>query len=88
MIPLTPRGAIAGGPSWEPVCEHETLLGGGKTQSTRLKEGFVVGLYRKLSKSLGQTPEAFHFDDFEFRDGKLYYRDKSAPLMNKRGELR
>ena len=28
-----------------------------------------------------QTPEAFHFDDFEIRYGKLYYRDKSTSLM-------
>ena len=57
-------------------------------QITRLKEGFVEGLYQKLSKCLHQTPEAFNFHDFTIRDGKLYYRDKSAPLTNKRGELR
>ena len=39
-------------------------------------------------ESLGQTPNAFHFDDFEIRDGTLYYRDKSMPLTNKQGELR
>ena len=30
----------------------------------------------------------FHFDDFEIRDGKLNYRDKTVPLTNKRKELR
>ena len=41
-----------------------------------------------LSKETGQTPEAFHFDDFELRDGKLYYKDKSTPLMIKGAKLR
>ena len=36
---------------------------------------------------MGQTPEEFHFDDFEIRERKLYYRDKSTPLTNKEGEL-
>ena len=41
-----------------------------------------------LSEATVQIPEAFHFDYFEIRDGKLYYRDKRMPLMNKRGKLR
>ena len=39
------------------------------------------GLYRKLSEITCQTPEAFHFDDFELRDGGLYYKGKGMPLM-------
>ena len=35
-----------------------------------------------------RTPEVFHFDNFELRDGKLYYREKSTPLMIKVGKLR
>ena len=48
----------------------------------------VEGLYQKLTEVTCQTPEAFHFDDFELRDGKLYYRDKINPLTNKRRKLR
>ena len=36
----------------------------------------------------GQTTEAFHFDDFEIRDRKLYYRDKSTSVTIKGGKLR
>ena len=48
----------------------------------------VEGLYSKLTEITCQTPEAFHFDDFELRDGKLYYRNKSTPLMTEGGKLR
>ena len=84
-IPLTPEGVIGGGSTWEP--EQETSLGGTSLRTKVLRE-HVEGLYQKLFKSMGQTPDAFRFDNFEIRDGKLYCRDKSAPLMNKRGELR
>ena len=86
-IPLTPCRMIWKKSSWEPKQEQETSVGE-KTQSTRLKEVWVEGLYRKLSRSLHQTPEIFHFNDFELRDGKLYYRDKSNPLTNNWGKLR
>ena len=61
---------------------------GRETQLTRLKEAQVEGLYQKLSESMGQTPDAFHFDDFKLIDGRLYYRDKSMPSMTKWGKLR
>ena len=37
---------------------------------------------------MGQTPDVFCFDDFEIKDGKLYYRDKSTSLTNKRCDIR
>ena len=37
---------------------------------------------------MGQTPEAFHFDDVKIKDGKLYYRNKITPLTNKQYRLR
>ena len=43
---------------------------------------------RELSEETGQTPEAFHFDNFELRDGKLYYKDKSTPFTIRGGKLR
>ena len=76
LPPVTPVGRS----TWEPDREQETLFGGMR-QRTGLKREYVKGLYEKLSKNLGQTPEAFHFDLFELRDGELYYKDKSFPLM-------
>ena len=84
-MPLTPGGAM-GGSTWEPECETSFR---GKDSKTRLKEALVERLYGKLSERMGQTPEAFHFEDFQIRNGKLYYRDnKMTPLMNKWNELR
>ena len=51
------------------------------------KESFVKKLYRELSEITGQAPEAFQFDNFEHRDGKLYYRDKITPLTIRGGKL-
>ena len=45
-------------------------------------------MYRELSEITGQNPDAFHFDNFELRDGKLYYRDKSTPLTIRGERLR
>ena len=36
----------------------------------------------------GQTPEAFHFDNFKYIDGKLCYKGKSTSLTIKSGKLR
>ena len=85
-IPFTPGGVIEGG-TWEPEREQETSFGGKHLRMKVLRE-HVEGLYQKLSGKTGQTPEAFHSDDFEIRDGKLYYRDKRTPLMNKQGKLK
>ena len=82
-IPLTPGG----GSTWEP--EHEQVTSfGGESKRTELMKECVKGLYQKLSQSEGKTPEAFHFDYFKLRDGELYYKGKSMPLMNKEGELK
>ena len=70
---------IGGGAAWEPEHEQKTSFGG-KTQRTRPKEAQVEGLYRKLSESIGQIPEVFHFDDFQLRDRGLYYKGKSMSL--------
>ena len=42
-----------------------------ENQSTRLKKSFVEKLSWELSQETGETPEAFHFDNFELRDEKL-----------------
>ena len=82
-IPLTP---VEGESTWEPECEQETSFGG-TSQRTRLVKDYVKDLYKKLTKNLGQTPEAIHLDYFDFRSGELYYRGKNEPLMTE-GELK
>ena len=84
-IPFTPRGVIKEGSTWEP--EQETSFGGMSLRMKVLRE-HIEGLYQKLYEETGQTPEAFHVDNFEIRDGKLYYRDKSTSLMIRGGKLR
>ena len=82
-IHLTP---VEGGSTWESEFEQETSLGG-TSQRTRLVKDYVKDLYIKLPENLGQTPEAIHFDYFDFRGGELYYRGKNEPLMTE-GELK
>ena len=67
--------------------EQETSFGG-EGQRTKLVKEHVKGLYRKLSERMGKTLEAFHFDYFELRDGELYYKGKSTPLMIRGRELK
>ena len=74
-------------PTWEPECEQETSFEGTSQRTEVLKE-HVKALYHVLSENLGQTPEAFHFDDFKLRDEKLYCRDKSTSLVIRGGKLR
>ena len=40
-------------------------------------------MYQKLSKSICQNPEEFHYDYFEIREGRLYYENTNRPLMTK-----
>ena len=53
-----------------------------------MKEDLVKELYLKLFKHLSLIPEEFHFDDFELRDGKLYYEGMKKSLTKRGGELR
>ena len=48
----------------------------------------VEGLYEKLSQGKARTSEVLHFDLFELKDGKLYFRDKSTPFTTKKGRLK
>ena len=89
-ISLTPVG---GGSTWEPMCEQETsfggclapLRGGRQSQRNRVLINRVEGLYERLSHKLPRTSEVFHYDLFELRNSKLYFRDKSTPLATKKG---
>ena len=57
----------------------------GKVKEIDLLINRVEGLYDRLSQKLVRTSEVFHYDLFELRDGKLYFRDKSKPLTAKKG---
>ena len=82
----TPLGG--GGSTWEPTCKQETSFGGRQSQRKRVLINRVEGLYSKLSQKLPRTSEVFHYDLFELRNSKLYFRDKSTPLTTKKGGLK
>ena len=88
-IPLTPVG---GGSTWEPPHEQETSFGsrstGRQSQRNRVLINWVEGLYERLSQKLPRTSEVFHYNLFELRNSKLYFRDKSTPLTTKKGGLK
>ena len=48
----------------------------------------VEGLYQNLSEITGQTPEAFYFNDFKLKGGKLYCKCKRKPLTSRMRKLR
>ena len=48
---------------------------------------YVKDLYKNLSKNIGETPEAIHYDYFDFRGGELYYMGKNEPLTTE-GKLK
>ena len=86
-IPLTPVG---GGSTWEPMHEQEIsfegrLTGRQSQKRHRVLINWVEGLYERLSQKLPRTSEVFHYDLFELRNLKLYFRDKNAPLTTKKG---
>ena len=84
-IPLTPVGRRS---TWEPTCKQETSFRGRESQRNRVLTNRVEGLYSKLSQKLPRTSEVFHYNLFELRNGKLYFRDKSIPLTTKKGGLK
>ena len=45
-------------------------------------------MYLKLFRCLVQIREEFHFNNFELRDGELYYKGRSKPLTTIKGDLR
>ena len=97
-IPLTPvvggstwdpRGVLGPAGPWELMHEQETSFGGCSTgrqsQRNRVVINWVEGLYERLSQKLARTSEVFHYDLFELRNLKLYFRDESTPLTTKIG---
>ena len=45
-------------------------------------------LQLEIFKRSKELPEEFHYDNFELRDGRLYYKGKREPLTTKKGKLR
>ena len=81
LDPVTPGGRS----TWEPTHQQETSFGGRESQRNRVLIDRVKGLYSKLSQKLPRTSEVFHYNLFELRNSKLYFRDKSTPLTTKKG---
>ena len=78
IISFTPGGVTEGGST----PEQETSFRG-TSQKTEVLTEHIKALYHVLSENLGQTPEAHHFDDFELRNGELYYRNERKSLTIK-----
>ena len=82
-IPLDPVG---GRSTWElERGEQETSFRGGDELK---KRKLVSELQLEIFRRLKELPEEFHNNDFELRDGRLYYRGKREPLTTRKGNLR
>ena len=55
---------------------------------TKVLKDWVDGLYMKLAKDIGQSPEVHHDNMFEIRDGALSVRGTDIRLMRTGGGLR
>ena len=73
-----------GGSTWEPGRQQETSFGGEESKQSKL----VKELYLKVFKHQGHPPEEFHFDNFELRDGDLYYKGNSKSFTTIKKEIR
>ena len=81
-IPLDP--VTPGGSALEPTREQEMLFGRRESQRTKLMKDNVKDLYKKLSESIGETPELFHYDYFKLEGRELYYLGNRKPLTTER----
>ena len=84
-LPLVNPG---GGSAWEPERKQEMSFGGRTSLRGEVLREQVKGLYQKLSASIGQNPDEFHYDYFKIREGRLYYENTNRPLMTKDRILR
>ena len=83
LDPVTPGRSS----TWEPEREWETSFGGRESQRTKLMKDYVKDLYKKISESIDETPELFHYDYFKLEGGELYYIGNRKPLMTE-GKLK
>ena len=84
-IPLHLVTSVGGISTWELTREQETSFRGRESQRNRVLINRIEGLYSKLSQKWAKTSEVFHYDLFELRNGKLYFRDIIPPLTTKKG---
>ena len=67
--------------------EQETSFGARESQRTKLMKDYVKDLYKKLSETIGESPEPFHYDYFKLEGGELYYIGNKKPLTTE-GKLK
>ena len=84
-IPLDP--VTPGRSTWEPDRGEQETSFGGESQRTKLMKDYVRDLYKKLSESIGETPEPFHYDYFKLEGGELCYIGNRKPLTTE-GKLK
>ena len=84
-IPLDP--VTPGRSTWEPDQGEQETSFGGESQRTKLMKDYVRDLYQKLSESIGETPELFHYNYFNLKGGELYYIGSRKPLTTE-GKLK
>ena len=82
LDPVTPGRSI-----WEPDRREQETSFGEESQRTKLMEDYVRDLYKKLSESIGETPELFHYDYFKLEGRELYYIGSRKPLTTE-GKLK
>ena len=84
-IPLTPGGVREIGSVEAATWERETLFGETSLRMEFLRN-HIEFLYQKLYESMGQTPESFHFDYFEVKNGKGKNKGEGIPVVQRQGQ--
>ena len=84
-IPLDP--VTPGRSTWEPDRGEQKTSFGGESQRTKLMKDYVRDLCKRLSESIDETPELFHYDYFKLEGGELYYIGSRKPLTTE-GKLK
>ena len=84
-IPLDP--VTPGRSTWEPDRGEQETSFGGESQRTKLMKDYVRDLYERLSETIGETPELFHYDYFKLEGEELYYIGSRKPLTTE-GKLK
>ena len=87
-IPLDP--VTPGKSTWELEHEQETSFGGKSLETFKYEalESFVKSLYKRISGSDNEPPGIINFQNFDLRNGQLYYKDNVNPLTTKKQMLR
>ena len=84
-IPLDLVTSVGGGSTWEPTREHETSSGEKSFETLKHEalESFVKSLYRRISGSDDEPLGTINFQNFDLRNGQLYYKGIVNPLTTK-----